>query len=110
MAKHLQESGSQAVYCKIIKAYLCQETLGIKKERADQFALAHYRGPLLPFQLTGQQVLPTVRMISGGEEEAPGLTRGRGGLPADQLVPHRSNIRGVNVTIPLCHAGLGPEK
>ena len=38
MAKHLQESGSQAVYCKIIKAYLCQETLGIKKERADQFA------------------------------------------------------------------------
>ena len=36
----------------------------MKKERTGQFALAHYRGPLLPFQLTGQQVLPVVRTIS----------------------------------------------
>lgn len=92
MAKHLQESGSQAVYCKIIKAYLCQEALGIKKECTGQFALARYRGPLLPFQLTGQQVLPAVRTISGGEEEAAGLTLGRCGLPAGRLVPRSTNF------------------
>ena len=110
MAKHRQESGSQAVYCKIIKAYLCQEALGIKKERTDQFAFARYRGPLLPFQLTGQQVLPVVTTISGREEAVARLTLGCCGLPADRLVPRCTNFRGVNVTIPLCHAGLGPEK
>lgn len=63
IAKSLQKSGSQAVYCKIIKAYLCQEALG-KKESINQFALARYYRPLLSFQLTDQQVLSAVKKIS----------------------------------------------
>lgn len=63
MAKNLQKSGSQAVYCKIITAYLCQEALG-EKESINQFALAHHSVPLLSFQLTDQQVLSAVKKIS----------------------------------------------
>ena len=35
IAKNLQKSGSQAVYRKIIKAYLCQEALGKKRAWSD---------------------------------------------------------------------------
>lgn len=38
------------------------------------------------------------------------LTHRCRGLPADRLIPRCTNFQGVNVTIPLCHAGLGPEK
>lgn len=66
--------------------------------------------PRAPASLSINRPAGAARGQDDKQEEAPGLTRGRGGLPADQLVPHRSNIRGVNVTIPLCHAGLSPEK
>lgn len=82
-----------------------------KKREHNQFALALHHHPLPSFQLTDQQVLFAVKKIS---------YQGGGwifGWPVDTMVclligfiPPCTNFWGVNLTVPLCHAGLGPEK